>query len=327
MGENEIVLRSDERAPIAARLAALDEAALAYLDENVPANTKRAYEGDWKVWRIYCAEAGIPADSMSIGLFVGFARWLMVIHGKAGSTTLRRLAGVAAGFNERGQPIPRHIWKAARKAVSDTEREREAEGVDVRPTKAAAFTVPELRAIYRACPNDLAGIRDRAVVLLQFSIAGRRSEIANLRLGDVAEIDAGLDVYVRWGKTGRREVTVLYGQHLESCPVRAWKAWLEASRLTEGHAFRRIRHGQIMGHLSPDAIGEIVIRAARRAGLGHRTAHGLRAGLATESRKAGHDAVSIADQGGWQRDSGEMLGYMQISDRRGEDNALYGIGM
>jgi integrase len=264
---------------------------------------------------------------MSVGLFVAFARWLTVKHGKAASTARRRLAGVAVVFRDNGQPVPKHIWKAARKAITATEREREEAGDDIRQRKAVAFTVPELRAIYRACPEDLAGLRDRAAILMQFAIAGRRQEIANLRVGDVAPTDSGLDVYVRWGKTGRREVSVLYGQHLESCPVRAWSAWLEASGLTEGHAFPRIRHGKILGPMHPDSVGALVTRAAARAGLEGRTAHGLRAGLATESRKAGHDAVSIAEQGGWTRNSGEMLGYMRITDRRGEDNALYGIGL
>lgn len=327
MTHDELVLKSDERTALSERLAALDVAAQSYLDEQVPASTKRAYGTDWATWKAYCAEGGFPADLMSLGLFVGFARWLTVKQGKAASTARRRLAGVAVLFRDHGQPIPKHIWKAARRAVSATEREREEAGDDIRQKKAVAFTVPELRAIYRACPENLAGLRDRAVVLMQFAIAGRRQEIANLRVGDVTETDSGLDVYVRWGKTGRREVSVLYGQHLESCPVRAWKAWLDASGLTDGHAFPRIRHGKILGSMHPDSVGALIARAAARAGLEGRTSHGLRAGLATESRKAGHDAVSIAEQGGWKRNSGEMLGYMRITDRRGEDNALYGIGM
>ena len=312
---------------LARRLAAIDAMAQEYLDDQVPPNTRRAYQGDWEAWKEYCAEGGIPPGVMSLGLYVGFAQWLMRKKGRAASTTRRRLAGVAVAFRNAGQPIPKHIAAAARRAVTAEERAREEAGDDVRPKKATAFTVPELRAIYRACGEDLAGLRNRAMVLLHFAIGGRRSEIAHLRVSDVEETVRGLCVHVRWGKTGRRTPSVPYGQHLESCPVRAWKAWLEASGVTDGFAFRRIKHGKIMGGLHPDAVGEVVIRVSQAAGLGHRTAHGLRAGLATEARKAKHDAVSIAEQGGWTRDSSEMLGYMQITDSWGEDNALYGIGM
>lgn len=43
--------------------------------------------------------------------------------------------------------------------------------------KAPAMEIKHLRAMSAACPETLTGIRDRAVVLIAFSIAGRRSEV------------------------------------------------------------------------------------------------------------------------------------------------------
>lgn len=51
---------------------------------------------------------------------------------------------------------------------------------------APALLVARLRAGLEAAPDTRLGIRDRAIVLLQFAIAGREHEVAHLRLRDVA---------------------------------------------------------------------------------------------------------------------------------------------
>jgi len=75
------------------------------------------------------------------------------------------------------------------------------------------------------------------------------------------------------------------------------------------------------------AIGAVIPRAGERAGLDLRlTGHSVRAGLATEARRAGHDTATIADQGGWARTSTALQDYIRIGDRW-TDNALAGIGL
>lgn len=56
------------------------------------------------------------------------------------------------------------------------------------------------------------------------------------------------------------------------------------------------------------------------------TGHSLRAGLATEARRAGHDPRSIAAQGGWSPTSDVLYGYMRTVDQW-QDNALDNIGL
>ncbi|MEU6778576.1 tyrosine-type recombinase/integrase [Nonomuraea angiospora] len=314
-------------ADVAARLAALDRAAHAYLEETTKPNTRRAYEDDWRAWLAFCTELQVPADHGSVGTLIAFVNWLYG-NGASPSTVERRLAGVSVAFRDAGHPLDRDVVRAARKAMT-VEADKLARVNERRGRgKAPAITVAQLRAICQACPDTLAGARDRAALLLGFALAARRSEIASLLVGDITEVEEGLVVRVRYGKRGAREVAVPYGSHPVTCPVRAWRAWLAASGIEEGPAFRWIdRHDNLRDSgLSGDAIGDLVTRAAKRAGLDGRTAHGLRSGLATEARRAGHDAVSIAEQGGWSPTSRDLFGYMQIVDRW-TDNAAAGIGL
>jgi integrase len=282
---------------------------------------------DIKAWMHYCDEHALspyPVDDVTIVNYVEY----LVNEGKALKTVQRRVNGLRAALKAANQPFSPDVSLAAQRALNVARKQIMREPGTRGRGKAKAFTVAELRLISDTCPKKLLGVRDRALVLLGFGMAARRSELAALRLDDVTEVDEGLEVHVRWSKTGEeRWPTVPYGQHLATCPVRAWRSWLAASGITEGPAFQRIdRHGRMLGPLTPEGVGDIVTAAAGRAGLGHRTAHGLRAGMATEARRAKHDAVAIAEQGGWTRHSREMLGYMQIVDRW-EDNPLRGVGL
>ncbi|MFI7642047.1 tyrosine-type recombinase/integrase [Nonomuraea sp. NPDC049400] len=299
----------------------------AFLSEKLEDNTKRAYRDDCNAWERYCRTYGLgtyPVDDVTIVNYIEY----LVDEGRALSTIQRRVNGLRAAMKAVGYPFSPETVEAAQTALTVARKRIMKEPGTRGNGKARAFTVPELRAMSDACPDTLRGVRDRALTLLGFAIGARRSELSNLHVADVTDVAAGLEVHIRWSKVGEeRRPKVPYGQHLETCPVRAWKAWLAAAGITEGPAFRRIdRHGNLGASITPEGVGDAITELAARAGLGKRTAHGLRSGMATEGRRAKHDAVAIARQGGWTKHSREMLGYMQVIDEW-EDNPLYGIGL
>ncbi|GGS98644.1 integrase [Planobispora rosea] len=328
--------------PAAASPAVRAAAARAFLAEELEPNTKRAYLSDVNAWVRYCTEKNLPEWPIDADTIVNYIEHL-VVTGKALKTIQRRIGGLRSALKAAGRPLETHVAEAASRALvvarkkimkegtrePDAESPQEPAGGSRRGRgKAPAFTVAEMRRICEACPPRLLGVRDRAMFLLGFAIGARRSELSALDIGDVTEVERGLEIHVRWSKTGtERFPKVPYGQHLSTCPVRAWRAWLAASGLVDGAAFRHIdRYGRLRNRLSPEGVGDALTAAAARAGLGHRTAHGLRSGMATEGRRAKHDAIAIARQGGWAPYSREMLGYMQVIDEW-EDNPLYGIGL
>jgi len=149
-------------------------------------------------------------------------------------------------------------------------------------------------------PRD---VRDRALILVGFAGAFRRSELGDLRLGDIDQVDEGLDVTVRRGKTDQegagRTVAVPYGSRLATCPVRAWVRWRSVLEVLcavppgmdlPAFPVLRIAQGRTVldGPMSGRGVGARVVALAHRAGLpGRWGGHSLRRGLATEASRAG----------------------------------------
>jgi site-specific recombinase XerC len=88
----------------------------------------------------------------------------------------------------------------------------------------------------------LADLRDRALLLLGFAGAFRRSELVALDVEDIEPTTEGLRVTVRRGKTdqeGQGAVIAVVRGHT-ACPVEALRVWLAAANITTGPVFRPI---------------------------------------------------------------------------------------
>jgi integrase len=168
------------------------------------------------------------------------------------------------------------------------------------------FLTPDLRRMIGELPQDLRGLRDRALLLAGFAGGFRRSELAALRVVDLETAPDGLIMRLGRSKTdqeGRgRAVALPYGSDPQTCPVRALDTWLRQAGITDGPLFRAIdRYGQISGQaLHADSVGYLVKRAAARAGLetGQYAGHSLRAGLATQAAMNGASELAIMKQTG-----------------------------
>ena len=156
--------------------------------------------------------------------------------------------------------------------------------------------------------NDagLIGARDRALVLLGFAGAFRRSELVALDVDDCGFEKNGLTVTLRRPKTDQdgvgRKIGIPYGSNPETCPVPTIQAWIDTVGISAGPLFRSInRHGRIQaGRLSPVDVTRIVKKLATRAGLdpAKYADHSLRAGHATSAAIAGASERSIMNQTG-----------------------------
>jgi site-specific recombinase XerD len=319
----------------------LSDAAAARIARSVPAETQRAYRGDLARFVDWCAEESDAANTTVEALpatadsLASYLTW-MADTGRAPATIERGLAAIIRAHKAAGLAQP--DTQAARAVIRTAQRDAAEAGRGV--DKATAVTVAALRALVAVCdPQTLIGRRDRAVLVLGFATAARRSELARLDVADVAECDEGITVTVRVTKTGvGREVAVPYGSRSDTCPVRAVRGWTEIAGITEGPLFRRVdSHGTLGrspngrgtsdGRLTGQAIALIVARAAQRAGLaGGWSGHSLRRGFATEARRAGHDLVAIGRHGGWKDGSRALLGYFEEVDRWTE-NPLIGIAL
>jgi len=79
--------------------------------------------------------------------------------------------------------------------------------------------------------RDRKGLRDRALLLLGFAGAFRRSELVALDISDLQFCDAGLRVTIRKSKTDQEGLgaTIAITRGSTACPVDAVRAWIKAA--------------------------------------------------------------------------------------------------
>ncbi|OEZ29805.1 integrase [Variovorax boronicumulans] len=157
--------------------------------------------------------------------------------------------------------------------------------------------------------KPLKAARDKAILLLGFASACRRSELVAFRVEDITPHSHGLELMIRRSKTdavGEGRTVFVPMAHSEArCPVHALRSWLELAGIGEGPLFRQVsRHDQIVGAdgLTPQSVA-LVIKAAVTKAKGVDAAksfagHSLRAGFVTAASMAGFQAHTIMGQTG-----------------------------
>lgn len=325
----------------AQRLAQAENLADAIAQAITPDNTTDTYTKSWRVWERFCTTQGFPLTEGSRGALVAYVAWMLREGrqdgtGYAPAAVKTHLAATTVGIRKRGTAVSKDAVAEARDALDGLAVKLLKAGERRGRGKAVAADIDGLHLIARSCPADLAGLRDKALILTGFNFASRASEPAGLLAGDIQLHPRGMVVSVLTGKTAYsvREAKIPYSQDPEVCPVRAWTTYRTQLVTQHGQrwadpstpAFVGInRWGHITGGMGPDSVTRAVKRISTRAQVPIVwTGHSLRAGLATEGRKKGKDAVSISRQGGWAPNSREMLGYMRAADEW-DDNAAAGL--
>ena len=276
-------------ASTAAGQAALDAAQALGRKAAAPA-TLRAYKADWNHYAAWCRAAGfapVPAAPAIVGAYLA-----SLGDSHAPATVRRRLSAI--GKMHRFNDLP---WNPGHRDIQQPlqgllrERGRAVQ-------KAAALTLPMLRQLVATCDASARGRRDRALLLIGFAAALRRSELVALRVEDVVATQNGLRLRIRRGKTDKAgegaELGLPRGRHAETCPVRAFEAWQAVAKRRAGPLFRRVSTGGTVGDtaLHPDAVRRILAHRAGMAGLSvesfeRLSAHALRVGFITEAYNKG----------------------------------------
>ena len=288
--------------------------------------TIRAYRSDFRHFETWCQVLGLcalPAAPQTVALYLAEYGGLL----KA-ATLQRRLAAIAKAHQAAGQASPASMSNAA---VSEVWKGIKREHGTAQQGKAAVLT-SDLRAMLRQLPEGLLGVRDRALLLIGFAGAFRRSELASLRVEDCEFLTEGLVVTLRRSKTDQegegRKIGLPYGSNPQTCPVRSLRAYLDAASIADGPLFRSItRHGRIGETLSPYSVALIVKRQAAAAGLDSSkyAGHSLRAGLATSAAAAGVSERAIMNQTG-HKSTAMVRRYIREGSLFRE-NAAAGVGL
>jgi site-specific recombinase XerD len=261
-------------------------------------NTLRGYKSDWRHFCAWCQGhdlCPLPASAEAVAAYIAECAGRL----KVGSIQ-RRLNAIAEAHKAVGVDCATHnpIVVNTMKGI------RHAKGTA--PAQKTAALTDDIRAMIRATDDGTIGARDRALILLGFAGAFRRSELVGLDVEDCTFTKDGLTITLRRSKTDQegqgRRIGIPYGSNPETCPVRTLQAWIELAALSSGALFRSInRHGQVQsGRLSGIDVARVVKKLAQRAGLDAKkyAGHSLRAGHATSAAIAGASERSIMNQTG-----------------------------
>jgi integrase len=296
--------------------------ARAYAAHSYSANTHAAYASDWKLFSAWCAtqqRRPLPATPETILCYVvSLAQTLSM------ATIDRRLRGIAFHHRQARAANPTDDPEV----VVTLRGLRRTKGVAPQPK--TPLSVEQLRRIVAALPHDLRGAQSRAVLLLGFAGAFRRSELVALQLDDLAWVSQGLIVTIQRSKTDQEgegfTKGIPYGSHPETCPVVAIGHWLKLSGLARGPVFRALTsQGRIQYRPMPAyTVARILQRGAEAIGLDPREygGHSLRAGLVTAAAKAGvSERVLMAQTG--HRDVRTLRRYIRDASLFAENAAAH----
>ncbi len=279
-------------------LGRLTEASQAYMRLAKAPNTLRAYNGDWRQFEQWCVSRGFAALPAPVEAVVCF------LTEQAGqrkvSTLTRRLSAISVAHRWAGCPSPSETAEV-RALMAGLRR---AQGT--MPDRRRPLMADQLETVLRHLPDGALGLRDRALLLVGFAGAFRRSELVGLDWEDCEFVEQGVVIRLRRAKTDQegegRRIGIPTRPRRASCPVRALAEWREHGGWEEGPVFRPVnRHGDVEEkRLSDRAVARIVQRSLLRAGIDAEgyAGHSLRAGFATSAARGGASERAIMNQTG-----------------------------
>jgi integrase len=203
------------------------DAALAFAQLAKAANTRRAYSAAVRAWCAWCSRrdrSPLPGSGADVAAFLASERG----RGLAPPSLDLRRAAIRYLHHVAGCAVP--TGDACVSATIAGIR-RSAAGRGERPRKKKAATVQVLRRLLDAIESDIAGDRDRALLLVGFAGALRRSEIAGIRVEDLEHTQRGMQLTISQTKGSQTDAVIIplpYGD-TALCPVRALERWIKAA--------------------------------------------------------------------------------------------------
>jgi site-specific recombinase XerD len=256
--------------------------------------TRRAYRSDFEIFRTWCEEkrlCPLPASAEAVAAFLAFD----LTNGAKPPTLSRRLAAISYAHTLAGHPSPTasEAVKATLRGIKRTVRHSAA--------RKAPATSDKVAAMVALAGDGPRGLRDRALLLVGFAGAFRRSELIALNLEDLESCEHGLLVTIRKSKTDQEGVgaRIAIARGSVACPVNAVHDWIAVSRIESGPIFRPVsKKGRVLNRrLSDRSVADLVKAYARRAGLkaGDFSAHSLRSGFLTSAARRGASIFKMMD--------------------------------
>ncbi len=275
--------------------------------DSMASETQRAYRSRLSKFAAWCQDQGrvaMPATPATVAAYMA----ALEDEGKSAATIAQVIAAIAKAHHLAGEdnPCANDEVKSARRAANRR--------IGVAPHQKGAVTLPVLHTIIQGIEGTtLKDKRDKALLLVGFAGAFRRSELAGLRVSDLRKESAPdgravIVVTVRQSKTDQeghgmeKAIFAAAGKDKAFCPVKALRDWISAAGLTgDDPLFQSlIKGGKLSGSaLTGHAVARIIQDRGDAAGVElELSGHSLRRGFVTSAVEKGASERSIMVQTG-----------------------------
>lgn len=277
----------------------LTEKTAEYIRCSLSENSRRALKSDIAhftgAWR-----GMIPANPEMI------AEYLTAYSGALSVATLkRRLASISKAHQMKGYPSPAQS-EIVKMTLRGVQRQH-----GIPQSQASPLLKEDVIALYGQIPRNVKGSRDKALILIGFCGAFRRSELVGLNIEDVEFTSQGAVIILTRSKTDQtgvgRKIGIPFGRGM-ICPVKSLQAWIDVLDADTGAIFRPVTKGGVISdkRLSGHAVSCIIKEHIKKIGEldpARYSGHSLRAGLATSAAMHGASSWKIRAQTGHASDS------------------------
>jgi site-specific recombinase XerD len=284
------------------------------------ANTQRAYKADLKDFNNWCEINGqkpFPVSPETLAAYVSHladtCKWATINRKLAAISKLHQL-------NNLDTPTQHRIFRIVMEGIKRTK--------GIRQKQAPAFKLNILKQLLR--DFDIvsnANLRNKAILLLGFTGAFRRSELVALNIEDLSFTDDGLIISMQKSKTNQygdyEEKAIFYSPEAVLCPIRTLKAWILRLEKESSSLFVRVRKGD---KITTDRLTDKTVNDLVKTYFGNDfSAHSLRASFITIAKINGADDSEIMRQSK-HKTSAMIQRYTRIEDIK-KHNAGMKLGL
>lgn len=290
---------STPETPPEAALSGFSDTTEHFLAASQSAATKRAYALDLR--HFFANGGSIPASPAVLAEHLASSAEKLSV-----ATLERRLTAIHKAHLEKNLESPaqsemvKRLMQGIRRMLGTKQRQVQPMVKD--DLLAALVMIDQQKKPVKAA-------RDRALLLVGFASAMRRSELVAVRVEHLTHLPNGVEIFLPSSKTDQEaQGRTVFIPHADGdrCPVRALAHWLEMAEIQEGFVFRSVsRHDRVARHgLSAQSVALVVKASVERLGGDAKkvSGHSLRAGYCTSAAEKGLQPWQIREQTGHKSD-------------------------
>lgn len=298
------------------------------------ANTRRVYASSWSVFESWCADKDLDPLAAQPEQVAVYLAWRLS-EGLLPSSLTREYSALAF-YLRSSTRAQAEVWRRRYRPHVISELLSGAWREHGRPAEKKRAVGGEMLLSAALAPLEAWGrgiqaVRDRALFLVGFHGAFRRSELVGLDRSDLHGEDAGAVIVLRRSKTdqegkGHMKAIPRFPEDESICPVKALSTWVKCARVKDGPLFRALNGDMV----TPDRIDDrTVANAVKRIAQHLRydpeifAGHSLRSGFITFAHQNGMSVAEIQLQTG-HRNGDQVIDYIQRANPF-KGNAALGV--